>query len=203
MKRPAILPSRLLFAGSLILAATFLQCSKPTPQPVQESRSTPVELRLEAGPRINLDSRGNALSVVVRTYQLKDLGEFSKLTVEKASSDRPAAELVGQDLVSSAEYTVVPGTTAVKTESLKPETRYVAVVALFRQPDPQFWRVALDAKALRPAPAAAESKGFFSRSSASKPAEVQAKTVVLKVNENSIAVEGLAYVPLPGQPASR
>ena len=203
MKRPAILPSRLLLAGSLVLVATLLQCSKPAPQPVQESRSIPVELRLEAGPRINLDSRGNALSVVVRTYQLKDLGEFSKLTVEKASSDRPAAELVGQDLVASAEYTVVPGTTAVKTEALKPETQYVAVVALFRQPDPQFWRVALAAKALRPAPAVAESKGFFSRSSSAKPAEVQAKTVVLKVNENSIAVEGLAYVPLPGQPASR
>ena len=48
---------------------------------------TPVELRLEAGPRINLDSRGNALSVVVRTYQLKDLGEFSKLTVEKVDGE--------------------------------------------------------------------------------------------------------------------
>jgi type VI secretion system protein VasD len=203
MKRRAILPSRLLIVGSLVLTSVLLQCSKPAPQPVQDSKPIPVELKLEAGPRINLDSRGNPLSVVVRTYQLKDLGEFSKLTVEKASSDRPAAELVGQDLVSSVEYTVVPGTTAVKTESLKPETQYVAIVALFRQPDPQFWRVALAAKSLRPAPAAPESKGFFSRSSASKPADVQPKSVVLKVNENSIAVEGLAYIPLPGQPASR
>jgi type VI secretion system protein VasD len=201
MIRRATLPSRFLLGGSLILAAAMLQCSKPAVQPVQE-KPVPMELRLEAGPRINLDSRGNPLSVVVRTYQLKDLVEFSKLTVEKASSDRPASELVGQDLVSSSEYTVVPGATSIKSESLKPETQYLAVVALFRQPDPQFWRVALAAKSLRPAPAQ-EKKGFFGGSSASKPADASPKTVVLKVNENSIAVEGIAYVPLPGQPATR
>lgn len=201
MIRRATLPTRLLVGGSLVLTLGLLQCSKPSAQPAQDAKPIPVELRLEAGPRINLDSRGNPLSVVVRTYQLKDLAEFSKLTLEKASSDRPAAELVGQDLVSSAEYTVVPGATAIKTESLKPEAQYLAVVALFHQPDPQFWRVALAAKLLRPAPVV-EKKGFFG-GSAPKPAEPQAKTVVLKVNENSIAVEGLAYVALPGQPATR
>ena len=201
MFRPPAPSSRLVFAGTLILAAALLDCSKPSAAPVQDAKPIPVELRLEAGPRINLDSRGEPLSVVVRTYQLKDLAEFSKLTVEKASSDRPASELVGQDLVSSAEYTVVPGTTSIKTESLKADAQYLAVVALFRQPDPQFWRVALAAKSLRPAPAA-ESKGFFSRS-APKASEATPRTVVLKVNENSIAVEGMAYVPLPGQPANR
>lgn len=202
MIRPSSLPSRLLFTGSLVLTAVLLQCSKPSAQPAVEAKPIPLELKLEAGPRINLDSRGNPLSVVVRTYQLKDLAEFSKLTVEKASSDRPAAELVGQDLVSSSEFTVVPGATALKTESLKPETQYLAVVALFRQPDPQFWRVALAAKLLRPAPVV-EKKGFFGGSSAPKAADPAPKTIVLKVNENSIAVEGIAYVPLPGQPATR
>jgi type VI secretion system VasD/TssJ family lipoprotein len=203
MIRRATLPTCLFFGGSLVLATVMLRCSKPSAQPVQEAKAIPIELRLEAGPRINLDSRGNPLSVVVRTYQLKDLAEFSKLTVERASSDRPAAELVGQDLVATSEFTVVPGATALRTESLKPETQYLAVVALFRQPDPQFWRVALAAKSLRPAPPVQEKKGFFGGSSAPKAAEPQAKTVVLKVNENSIAVEGIAYVPLPGQPATR
>lgn len=200
MIRPATLSSRLLLGGALTLV---LGCAKPVAQPVQDTKPVAVELRLEAGPRINLDSRGNPLSVVVRTYQLKDLAEFSKLTVERASSDRPASELVGQDLVSTTEYTVVPGATALKTETLKAETQYLAVVALFRQPDPQFWRVALAAKLLRPAPPAPEPKGFFGGSSAPKPADPAPKTVVLKVNENSIAVEGMAIVPLPGQPATR
>jgi type VI secretion system protein VasD len=201
MLHPAAPSSRLFSGGALILAMTLLGCSQPSAQPAQDNKPVPVELRLEAGPRINLDSRGEPLSVVVRTYQLKDLAEFGKLTVEKASSDRPATELVGQDFVASAEYTVVPGTTVIKTESLKPEAQYLAVVALFRQPDPQFWRVALAAKSLRPVPVA-ESKGFFSRS-APKAAEAPPRTVVLKVNENSIALEGTAYIPLPGQPATR
>ena len=200
MIRPATLSSRLLLGGSIAL---LLGCAKPVAQPVQDTKPVSVELRLEAGPRINLDSRGNPLSVVVRTYQLKDLAEFSKLTVERASSDRPASELVGQDLVSTTEYTVVPGATALKTETLKAETQYLAVVALFRHPDPQFWRVALAAKLLRPAAPAPEPKGFFGGSSAPKPADPAPKTVVLKVNENSIAVEGMAIVPLPGQPATR
>ena len=197
---PAHLLRPMLSATAAVLLA-LPGCSGPKTQPVQEAKPLPVDLRLEAGPRINPDPRGNPLSVVVRTYQLKVLDEFSKLTFDRASSDRPAAELLGQEVVSTSEFTVVPGATAIRTESLKPEAQYLAIVALFRQPDPQFWRVVIAAKDLRPAPVQ-ESKGFFSRKSET-PAPAKGKSATIKVQENAIALEGLAYVALPGQPTSR
>jgi type VI secretion system protein VasD len=138
-----------------------------------------AQFQVSAEARINPDSMGNSLSVGIRLFELKDLTEFSKLTPEAANSDKTPAELFGPALVSYSEFTAVPGETAPRTEALQPGAKFLAIVALYRKPDPQFWRVVVPADSLR------KSKG---------------KAVVVHVNANKLTVTGAPLQLLPGQP---
>jgi len=148
-------------------------CSKPAAVPVN------AQFQVSAEARINPDSMGNSLSVDIRLFQLKDLTEFSKLTLEAANSDKTPAELIGPALVSSSQFTAVPAETAPHAVVLQPESRFLAVVALYRKPDPQFWRVVLSADSLR---------------------KSQGQAVVVHVNANKLTVTGAPLQLLPGQP---
>lgn len=98
---------------------------------------------------INRDETGNPLSVVVRMYQLKDRKAFSKLTLDELSSGRSDEELFGDELVNRTEVVVVPGQRASSPAQLAAETRFVGVVAMFRQPDLDHWRYLVPAERLR------------------------------------------------------
>jgi len=154
-----------------------LGCSKPAAAPAPAPVS--AQFQVSADARINPDSMGNSLSVDIRTFELKDLTEFSKLTLEAANGDKTPSELIGPALVGFSEFTAVPGGIAPRTVVLQPETRYLAVVALYRKPDAQFWRVVLPADSLR------KSKG---------------KDVVVHVTANKLTVTGAPLQLLPGQP---
>lgn len=187
---------------ALLLVFSFAGCGKPAPQPVG-NRVSYLDIQIEAGPRINPTPSGDPLSVVVRVYQLKELEELKKLTFEKACLEKSGVEFFGQDFVKEStpsEFSVVPGSVKTHIEALQPSTQYLAVVALFRQPDANFWRVVVQAKDLRPK-AAPESKGFWGKGDAKASASPdKAGTIRLKVNDNYIAVEGATRVVLPGQP---
>lgn len=107
------------------------------------------EIRGEADPVINRDASGNPLSVVVHVYQLKEAGEFSKLTFDTLAGGRPVSELLGKDLLEKSEVLLVPGATYTSEEKLKDETRHLGVVAFFRQPDQHYWRFLVDAETVR------------------------------------------------------
>jgi predicted component of type VI protein secretion system len=62
---------------------------------------------------------------------------------------------------------------------LQPDTKFLAVLALYRKPDAQFWRVVLPADSLR------KSKG---------------NAVVVHVTANKLTVTGATLQLLPGQP---
>ena len=94
-----------------------LGCSKPVTAPVS------AQFQVSADARINPDSMGNSLSVGIRLFELKDLTEFSKLTLEAANSEKTPSELIGPALVSFSEFTAVPGATAPRTVVLQPDTK--------------------------------------------------------------------------------
>ena len=107
------------------------------------------EIRANADPVINRDIAGKPLSVVVRLYQLKGEKEFDLLTFDLATSNRSDAELFGDSLIQRSELLLVPGTTHISTETLLPETKYLGIVAYFRQPDAHSWRYLVDAQQIR------------------------------------------------------
>ncbi len=107
------------------------------------------EIKGEADPIVNRDISGKPLSVVVHVYQLKDASEFSKLTFDTLASGRTAAELLGQDLLEKNEIMMVPGAKYASTDKLKEDTKHVGIVAFFRQPDPHYWRLLVDADKVR------------------------------------------------------
>lgn len=107
------------------------------------------EIKAVANPVINRDVSGRPLSVVVHVYQLKESGEFSKLTFDTLASGRPLAELLGKDLLEVSEVMLVPGSEESRSDKIHPEARHVGIVALFRQPDQHYWRVLVDADQVR------------------------------------------------------
>lgn len=107
------------------------------------------EMKAVADPVVNRDAAGRPLSVVVHIYQLKDSGEFSKLTFDTLASGRPLSELLGKDLLEVNEVMLVPGSTETRTDKIHQDAKHVGIVAFFRQPDQHYWRVLADAEQVR------------------------------------------------------
>lgn len=55
----------------------------------------------------------------------------------------------GDSLLDEREVVVLPGSTQVDVAPMSPGTRYVAVVAFFRQVEGEDWRLVFDAEAMR------------------------------------------------------
>lgn len=130
----------------------------------------------QAGPNINRDERGRPLSVVVHVHQLKSSQAFSRLTSEALASGKSEAELLGADLLASRELVLLPGSKFEVEEEIREDTRYIGVVGFFRRPDPQFWRLLLDADAVR------------------------SKDLQLKVEDCYLQAIKPLHTPIPGQP---
>jgi len=112
-------------------------------------------LRLDFTGRASLNTDSaemNALSVatLVRIYQLRDSRAF-----EQASYDQmvtAAASALSADLVDEQAVVIKPGGGAQLSVPLHSEARYVAVVALYRQPDLEqnSWRLLVPRDELHP-----------------------------------------------------
>lgn len=107
------------------------------------------EIKAVAAPVVNRDVAGRPLSVVVHIYQLKEAGEFSKLTFDMLASGRPLSELLGKDLLEVNEVMLVPDSTETRADKIHQDARHVGIVAFFRQPDQHYWRVLVDAEQVR------------------------------------------------------
>lgn len=126
----------------LSLIALLAACAS-TPKPKQ------FTLKGEGAQTLNRDVNGKSLSVVVHIYQFKDAREFSKLTFDMLASGRPDSELLGASLLEKSDAVVVPGGNFVSTEKLNDETKYLGIVAYFRNPDPHHWRQLIDVETLK------------------------------------------------------
>lgn len=107
------------------------------------------EMKAVADPIVNRDVSGHPLSVVVHVYQLKEAGEFSKLTSDALASGRPLSELLAKDLLEVNEVMLVPGGTETRTDKIHQDAKHVGIIAFFRQPDQHYWRVLADAEQVR------------------------------------------------------
>lgn len=115
-------------AGALSLAA----CGSSTPDP------TTVAMNITATGSINPNSVSEPSPVVLRIYQLKSdsafkAAEFSEIFY----SDR---KVLGGDLLGQKEFNVKPGDKLTYDDTVSAETRYLGIVAGFRDIENATWR---------------------------------------------------------------
>lgn len=149
----AILVSSLSLSGCGLFGK-----SKPddTPVPIDKFSDTAsdnnVPLKLYAGKNINLDANGQPLSLLVKLYVIKDVNAFEQADFDTFLTPGAVQDALGSDLVKERETMLVPGQKYTTHVPKMPDGGYLGVVALFRNPSPQRWRMAfkLDPKQAKP-----------------------------------------------------
>ncbi|WP_322009520.1 type VI secretion system lipoprotein TssJ [Paraburkholderia sp. J12] len=92
-----------------------------------------LNVDLSARAALNPDDAGRATSVAVRVYQLKDRKLFDGASYDDLlKSDRT---VLAQDLQDSMATVLNPGASASLSQPMKADTKYVAIVAFYRNPD--------------------------------------------------------------------
>lgn len=100
--------------------------------------SLPVTIALQPSERSNPDEHGRALPTVVRLLQLRGATRLAQADFD-ALWERPEATL-DDELVHAQALTVFPGQPTRVPLALDPHTRFLAGVAIFRQPVGTQWR---------------------------------------------------------------
>ncbi|MBX7228542.1 MAG: type VI secretion system lipoprotein TssJ [Burkholderiaceae bacterium] len=141
------------------LSAMLLACGKS---------STLVSAALQASSSINPDARNRPSPVVIRVYELKTPATFESADFFSLF-DKDQATL-GADMLAREEFTLRPGDSQTINRELKPDTRFMAVFAGFREVEKSTWRavmplnvgkkntvqISLDARTVSISPAAAK-----------------------------------------------
>jgi type VI secretion system protein VasD len=106
-----------------------------------------LNVDLSARDALNPDDAGRATSVAVRVYQLKDRKMFDGASYEDLlKNDRT---VLGQDLQASMASVLNPGASAGLAQPMEAETKYVAIVAFYRNPgNGDGWKYVIEKKRL-------------------------------------------------------
>lgn len=97
-----------------------------------------LHLDINASHQLNRGANYRSLPVVVRIYTLKNPEGFSDATFRELwHNDK---KILGNNLVSRQEFTVVPGKTLHLSLSKNNRANYLGAVALFRHPGHNMWR---------------------------------------------------------------
>ncbi|WP_233834751.1 type VI secretion system lipoprotein TssJ [Paraburkholderia sp. ZP32-5] len=106
-----------------------------------------LDVDLSARDALNPDDAGRATSVAVRVYQLKDRKMFDGASYEDLlKNDRT---VLAQDLQASMASVLNPGASASLSQPMQAETKYVAVVAFYRNPgNGDGWKYVIEKKKL-------------------------------------------------------
>lgn len=103
----------------------------------------PAAIRADivAGADVNPDARGRPSPVVVKVFELKSLAAFE--TADFFSLFEKDKETLGGELLARDELSLAPGGKQALTREVKPETRYLGVVAGYRDLERATWRAAV------------------------------------------------------------
>ncbi|MCB1887061.1 MAG: type VI secretion system lipoprotein TssJ [Rhodocyclaceae bacterium] len=132
----AFIPSRRNTLSALLCAAVLAVtgCSS-TPDP------TVVAATIQAEENLNPDATGRPSPLVIRVYELKALSSFKDADFFSLwDSDQ---QTLGADLVSREEMVLRPGDTNSVQRITKSDTRFIGVVAAYRDLERAVWRASM------------------------------------------------------------
>jgi type VI secretion system protein VasD len=111
-------------------------------------------ITLYAAPNLNAANDNRPLALVVRLYALKDPTAFQQASFDSFTDPGKEKTALGGDLLSVREITLIPGQRYNATEKVSREAQAFGVVALFRDPALQRWKLTFD-------PAKSEKSGII------------------------------------------
>ena len=120
--------------GLMALALLLSGCSSLSPY----SDLTKLQLTLNAGDQLNPDLNGRPSPIVVRLFELKHPVTFEN--ADFFSLYERAKESLNPDLVASEELELRPGETVELKLSVEEGSRYVGVLAAYRDLPETKWR---------------------------------------------------------------
>jgi type VI secretion system protein VasD len=86
---------------------------------------------------LNPDINGQASPVLVTVYQLKNGYAFSQADYESLTAN--AAQVLGNDIVDKNSFEVQPSASFSTSEKVYPDTKFIGVVAAYRDPNSVSW----------------------------------------------------------------
>lgn len=101
---------------------------KEEPKPA-EPQPTKIEVNISVSDQVNPDINGRASPIVVRLYELKNIGKFEEADFYKLFENHEAS--LGSDLLASEKFHFKPGETKTLSHAVAPDTKYIAVTAAF------------------------------------------------------------------------
>ncbi len=109
-----------------------------------------LHLDIRTREAVNNNARGEALSTVVRIYQLKDRRTFDGTDYPSLFADD--SQVLKDDWVAQQDVTLQPGAAVMVNMPMEENAKYVAVAAMFISPDQtnNRWRVVLSRDELEP-----------------------------------------------------
>lgn len=119
---------------ALAVCVLLAGCSTLSPY----SRLTKLDLRLTASDQLNPDLNGRPSPIVLRLYELNHAVAFEN--ADFFSLYERAKETLAPDMVASEELELRPGETLELKLSVHRGTRYVGVVAAYRDLSQTVWR---------------------------------------------------------------
>lgn len=142
----AVLTLTACAAGSIASTALEMIGVRAPPE-VPDAQKPPrsVAIRLHASPNLNTDANGHPLALVARIYKLRQDAAFRQIGYDSFLNARTEHELLGNDLLEVKEVLLVPGQRYEVVEKVTREAAFIGVVALFRAPAEQRWRMAFAA----------------------------------------------------------
>lgn len=100
-----------------------------------------LEGQIKANATTNPDANGRPSPIVVRVYELKSLDAFG--SADFFALFEKDAETLGGDLLGREEYGLRPGESRPYRRQLQADTKFVGVVAAFRDLENSTWRQAV------------------------------------------------------------
>jgi len=141
--REALAQRRRLFgliagvAGTASLTACGMFSKAPPPPPPPPKPGT-LSINLSASATVNPDARSRPSPVVVRLYELKTSAQFD--SADFVSLYEKDQAVLGADMVARDELVLVPGDKKVINKPLAADTKFIGVVAAFRELERARWR---------------------------------------------------------------
>ena len=117
---------------AVTLAILVAGCAPSPPSAI------PIGGSVSADDTVNPDVAGRPSPVAVKIYQLHSAGGFESSDFFALYSNATAA--LGPDLIASRDVTIRPGESKKFDEEIDPRTRFVGVVAAFRDVQNARWR---------------------------------------------------------------
>ncbi len=129
-RRSACTALALLASAGWLAACAMLPKSPPKP--------SNLSINLAATDAINPDARKRPSPVVVRIYELKSGAQFD--SADFVSLYEKDQALLGADIVARDEFVLRPGETKAINKVLAADTKFIGVVAAFRELERARWR---------------------------------------------------------------